>query len=311
MKHLYRTIPFILVLFASCAGGTGDDSAQLPLESGAEHYLVWWAVEEGGHTTALVRAGREGHEVVAEGEGLLVAAGETLWSWEESVVETQQADCECVMASDVSEEPPADCGVKRETPVAELVALDGDKVLQVGPRVDSFEGEYEPTPSVLGSSGPYLMALTCSYGYSCGAAHGNVDCEWAAWNLETAAEMEPSDFVVSLSEADQIAMLQTDSDEEVDAESLLGMVTVRPDWNEAGELVLHAMYATSTCYACGDGEWASYTTTARHENATPALEFEDAPAPVVASWGTAAAARGWSRLPESELQRATDYLRSR
>jgi hypothetical protein len=306
MKHTLAAI--FACMLSACATGVEPDRAEQPLEPTAEYFLVWWSVEEGGHTTALVKSDSGGDmSIVAEGDGLFIAADSALWSWEEREVPTTQTECGCLMEAETNDTEPS-CKVSRDVKVAEIVEVDGERSFTVNEGAGTYDGEYDPNPSPIGSSGPFLMSVNCAYGYFCGA-HGNVECSYHAWNLEAGTELSTDELVVPLSKADQIALLNEEPrDEVINEEILMGLVSVRPSWSSEGAVSLDASYAAAACYACSDGEWSSYTVTARHDDARAKVELEAAPPAVVEVWNTSTDSRGWSRLPAAEVERASSLL---
>jgi hypothetical protein len=296
---------------AACQSGSpaSIETNASPVEPAAEHFLAWWSVEEGGYATALVRSSRDGEaEVIAEGAGLYIATSDAIWAWDERVVTTSQVDCECMMEANATGAE-MDCSVPRDIVAADLVQVDGDQTIEAFPVQAKYEGEVEPSPRVTGSSGPYITTVDCSYGYWCGA-HGNVECAFKAWNLDTAAPMEPDAFVDTLSRPNQIALLNGEPrDETISEDDLVGLVSVKPTWSADGVCQLDALYSAGACYACSDGEWSSYTVSATHEDATPKVELEPAPQAVVDVWSGTSGGRGWSRLTADEVDRVANLLR--
>lgn len=304
---------FVIVV-SSCARAPASQ-VEAPIETASAHYLVWWAVEEGGFTTALIREDADGPrpETLAEGDGLFIATADGIWSWEESYADTRQADCSCVMEQDImADGVPDECAVQREVTRASLARLDGadSKQFHVTEVDDSVEGEYETHPQPTGSFGDVVTVTECSYTYGCGAAHGSVHCRFVAYDLGAGEELAATDLVEPLSQADQLAILRSqDPETEVGVESLIGLVEVDPTWDESGAASLSATYAASTCYACSDGEWSSYTFTATDERATPKYAIEDAPSAVLEAWRSSPGYRGWSRIAAEDVGRAKELLR--
>ena len=308
MKTMKAAILLTASLMLACGTQTEIEPKEQPLEPTSEHYLVWWGVEEGGYSTALVRARNEDPEVLAEGSGLFIAAGESIWSWEERTQSSAQIDCACQMEAR-GEGDESDCSVSRDVVSAELLEVDGSRSIDAFPVQEEYEGEVEPNPNVLGSTGPILMSADCHYGYFCGA-HGSVECQYKAWNLATGESVTADQIVRPLSQADQVGLLNEEPrDELVTPDTLIGLVEVRPRWGDSGDVRLEALYAASACYACTDGEWSSYTIAARHEDAEPTIELEDAPGAVLELWNTTTGPRGWSRLADTEVERARAILR--
>lgn len=309
MNNGIRLVAAAALIVASCASPGQPAQIDAPIEKESAHYLVWWAVEEGGYTTALVRQNGDESEVLAESSGLFIATDGALWEWREEPVETSQVDCECAMERGVMSDGVDDaCAVTREVPAVTLVEVDSDREIEVSTPTIEMEGEFETTPSPTGSFAGVITVTECSYIYGCGAAHGSSDCRFAAWDLADGRELSAADLVEPLSQADQISLLRSESDEQVEPESLIGLVEVDPTWSETGAASLVATYAAATCYACTDGEWSAYTFTAVDTNTRAKIAIEDAPPTVRETWRATQGARGWSRVAPDDVERARSTL---
>lgn len=314
-RLIMLTVALSLALSGCASSNSGSEQRPQPITQSAPHFLVWWSVEEGGFATALVRQDADQSRVVAEAEGLFIATESGIWTWEETPLEITQVDCACAMERGLSDPAAIEsCEVSREVSRTELVQLDGEGRFIVSAEPEELEGEYEAQAHPTASSSGIVTVTECSYIYACGAAHGSTNCQFSAFDLDRGRALEAADLVEPLSVADQIALLNSQSDEPVEEETLVGLVEAEPSWSETGEVSFVATYAAATCYACSDGEWSSYTFTASHAGATPIVELEPAPEAVVQTWALAAgtsptSARGWSRVNPDDVPRLQDALR--
>lgn len=239
----------------------GGDAAVAPVArveamSPRDAWIVWARDAEAGARSYWVEREDDGSFAVRAQDGIVIAADGQLWRWAVHEEELSTSlDCEW------PEIPPA--GGTGARVVLERVDGEGARELFAPDRVAAFESnEWHEGATLEASVGPYLFVHRSAWGFQCGAHGGSSD----AFDVIDARTGEPVELAVAPTEAlRQRAWAELEA-QEVFAEdaSELTPTMFRPvfDASPAGMAIEHQLTA-STCYACSDGQWDSYTASAR------------------------------------------------
>jgi hypothetical protein len=115
----------------------------------------------------------------------------------------------------------------------------------------------------VGSIGPYLFVREHTYAYACGA-HGSTGVTQTVWDLSRRAQadiLDPDEHGAAdtIGRASAQRLLTPEEGEEQVALENITYVASIPRYLAHGWLSVEHAYTTFACYACGDGEWSSYT----------------------------------------------------
>lgn len=296
-----RRAAYALLLFSLTGCKTAPaTSTETALERAVEaaaaeappQWLVW-SVEGEVAKTEL----RDADGVVATAPGIWIGAGEHLWRYNQIKVDVEQPDCDCG--------PSGDCTTSVGLDLGELAAP-GRPALVMPPSDFIGEGAQSSTVQLVGSVGPYAFTTACVWSYVCGAAHGGTVCTESIWDLRTGEQLDPHDVTLERLRGDAAVQFVYDSfDDEQEASQLQSedvvLVNVLPLYEGDFHPRLEEHYTAATCYACSDGEWDSYTVSARRtvDTLPPAFErwFAANPPPAGAP---PTGLRGWSVMPPTE-----------
>jgi hypothetical protein len=219
--------------------------------------LVWGTPEGGSQTTWHVA---EDGTVVREERGIVVATQRGEWRWVTVDETLETTGCE---GWDGAAGEPGDGRGTR----AELV-LGGGSARQgvIAPPAEDGVQEIDHSVQVLGSVGPYLFLRESSYVYSCGA-HGFTSAAFTVWDVDRGEAVDLLGAVPGARELQGAAakILDQDQDDAFAAaqdEESAELVQIAPSYSPRGWLRLSAQFARAACYACSDGEWASYSRSA-------------------------------------------------
>lgn len=219
--------------------------------------LVWGGAGDGAPRTWHVT---EGGAVIREEPGIVVATRRGEWRWEVRDEQVATAACELGL------------GEMRES--GEGMAIRGELVLRgkserqevITPPDGDESNEIHHTAALVGSVWPYLFIEERTYTDACGA-HGFEGASLVVWDAEKRAAVD------LLAEVPGVPALQSaaealldEREDEVDAalqeRDAPELVQIAPAYDARGALRLTAQLARAACYACGDGEWSSYTRSA-------------------------------------------------
>jgi len=134
------------------------------------------------------------------------------------------------------------------------------KVVLADPEAMEGASEIDHTADVVASVGPYLFVRQSTYSYACGA-HGATSAEAAVYDVERGEEVQLGPTATEEIELKKRASRAFVTDDDVDEPTPndeVGITEARVDWT-GGRLGFAYQLTTSTCYACGDGAWSSYT----------------------------------------------------
>lgn len=300
-------VPLMLLSVIGCktpAATTDAPPAAVEQAEQAEqqpHWLVWHVSATGAHSTDLVDA----TGVVASAPGIWVGAGERLWRYNAITLDVERPDCDCEMQAMRENTDDAECRTSVGVDLGELAAH-GVTPLLAPPADFLGEGVESSSVEVVGTVGPYAFVSACVSSYVCGAAHGGVVCTQAIWDLRSSAEINVYDLAPDRLRGEEVVTFMYDAhdDEHSAAETQVedvALVALRPLFEGSYQPRLEEQYTAATCYACSDGQWDSYTVSARRTvDVLPAMLEkwlgENAPPP-----GTSAGTmRGWSVMPATD-----------
>jgi hypothetical protein len=230
-----------------------------------------------GEQTETVFVEHEGdqHTIVGRREGIAVVANGNLWVYEESRMPALLADCGTV---------------ERHTEGLSLLRrLVGARIGLINqPRLRRVDGAATFGPSALpgdlaeqlefgfrhgevqifGAAGSVVFARECVEQYMCGAAHGSIDCSFAAYDLATETRRPLGDFITEGEMQDAIDAVLADPPVDLSVcaadlsdRSTLSVEAVTPIYTE-GDALLYALVTVETAYTCSTGCWSSYRTCA-------------------------------------------------
>lgn len=292
--------------------GTGcvdwySDPVPPPLPTPEDAYLIWTAGEGGVQTTWLDATGAE---VMSRG-GLVVAAGDSLWQVLVAPNKVDVVDCGCLMEQPdpfAEETPPAACLKKQDISSTTLHATDGRTVPLLVPELEPWTGDPSFDLDVYGTVGPYMMLVTSTSGYSCGAAHGFYASSFSVLDLSAPeAGLQPIEAVLDQAELAKLApdaakkaraaLMKGEGglDGLMDPDAPLSLTALQPIWSTEG-LSLTVQLTGDACYACSDGEWSAYTRS--HRLSLPQVPeklrpYSDAPPAPVVAWVSAHPSERW------------------
>ncbi len=306
------------------AGGAEGAGARPDAGSGAaapapnsEAFIV---LRSGGSSGACLESlwledGAAGPRVTARAAAPVFPAGQGLWVFETFPRKVPVTECECAgeAAMDPDKPMPARCPDGKPTQSTEDLAVGRlrDLLSDAPPLWQSASFAGERLSDMLGSGasvsaepvaliGPYLLVEECTWQYNCGAAHGNTECEVHALDLDRRAPAM-LDWSALRAAAPRAAFdaaaqtLATDAEGDEADPNEVAVVGFATRWDAAG-VELSLRLVISTCYACGNGEWSSYTSGANlpTRSLAPALQAYAAAPPLVQRWlaGLPAASAG-------------------
>ncbi|XXY54322.1 hypothetical protein WME91_24635 [Sorangium sp. So ce269] len=228
----------------------GDDAS-------GEVVLVWGSAGDEPPRTWHVAAGGA---VVREEPGIVVATRRGEWRWEAREKQVETTACE--LWDGETRGPGEGTAID-----AELVRR-GDGARQaVITSPDQDEGNvFQHRAAVFGSVGPYLFIEERTYMDLCGA-HGSEAAAFKVWDAERGAVVDllaEVTGVPALQRAGEALLDELEEDPEAARreKDLPQLVKIAPAYDARGSLRLTAQLARSTCYACSDGAWTSYSRSA-------------------------------------------------
>jgi hypothetical protein len=231
----------IAALAAACGGPT---QAAAPADDLG--YLVWTAAP-----SQTIWFDADGAER-GRADGVWIRTDETLWRLEERTVSRVTTGCEL---GGGDRPPPGRATAALPT------LLSADRQTRVVPWPTELEGtdEYatwDERTVVVASLGDRLFFLDYTDAYACGA-HGNQGVAAATYDLParrlTSTAPRPAEpRLAALADA-----ALTEPVDRLDADGWQIGATV-PSWTGDRLGARHLVFV-STCYACGNGEWSSYT----------------------------------------------------
>lgn len=293
-----RLLVLTLSIGATALGACGGPAtpSRTAGSTPAEGWLAWSADERGAaRTTWLDPEGQP----IGEREGIVIAAGEELIEVVPEVESVVLPTCEDVEAG----RPPSGGG---ETGIrTRLVAVSlgsGARRTLVEPLEVPGAASLRHVIVPVASLGPYLFARESAEVFACGA-HGNVDVAMRVIDLRTGL---PAELAVPVEQElverarPVLAEEIEGAVEEVDPVHRVATYPVIED----GHVELEHVLTTEVCYACGDGEWSSYTrATELRDPRVPPLLAQHAilPAPIARWLATQRDVQGVSSASNGQL----------
>lgn len=268
-----RLIVPVLAVIAGCRG-----SAPAGPEAAPE-FLVWSA-GEGGVTTRWLDG--DGHER-GRTRGIVVAAGGTAWRVEQA--SHRRTTTGCAMGDEDA--------TPGSATLTDLVATTADartRVVVVRPEASAGDGyqDYDHGVAVMAGLGPRLFGVESVSGYACGA-HGGVDDQAFEFDLNQRVHRAITPRVAPDVLGPKIrAAFERAAIEGLEIDSPFKVAESVPVWSD-GALTARHLVIIDTCYACGNGEWSSYTSGLWIDDVRIPDEWRAAagaiPAPVIAAIG--------------------------
>lgn len=245
------------------ADEVGVPAVALPIVVPGASWLVWTRSATG--RTLTHRLDAEGRETAShDGVRLAVDGAEWIWATERIEVPTSP----CALADDAA--PVDDPLPGHATRVTLRPLAGGDaRVVVAGPAVaDAAELEHGAT--LVASVGSLVFVRESTWVYACGA-HGSTSASALVWDAARGAPVDLSRELGALDVERQRAReafdVRADDDGspfldegEGDEAPAIDFAELVPRWDGARGLALGVRMTTSTCYACSDGQWSSYTT---------------------------------------------------
>jgi hypothetical protein len=295
-----RLVP--LFLLAACgAHAPSPATVDNHVSNATGDYLVWTVSSQGqAETRWLDASGQERGRAL----GVLIASGGHLYRLDENHTSTQLRTCDQLDNDDHG--PPA--GESSDGTILQLTPLDGGEPLHLDDAIpdDSYSSlSYGAT--LQASFGPYLFVETAMEEYACGA-HGSNDVGAQIFDLQARSAIAPmvkdGDGALAPLTAQAYKDLSEDSGDLSDGSVHVG--EMRPVWRDGATQMSYLLWIDA-CYACGNGNWSSYTSGDWYTSATlpPQLaSLPTLPAPIEralesgaqagVSWGQAD--EGWRRV---------------
>ncbi|UJR79531.1 hypothetical protein [Sandaracinus amylolyticus] len=281
-----------LALVACGARSPANDPIATPAPE--RGWLVWSEAR-----TTWIDSDGEAH---AERPGLVMAAGTSLVAIERERETIVLPTCDQLEQDDTGA-PGGDQGTRTRL-VAVEVATGARRVLLEALDAEGLASlEHDLVP--VASLGPWLFVRERAERFACGA-HGDVEVAMRVIDVRTGSRAE-----LELGPTSDLRARARDAllaEGEGAIETPLELEDVEPVASvpvfDAGHVVMDHVFVAEACYACGDGEWSSYTrATTIRDPRVPAAIAEDAALPEpVARWIAAhPGARGMSVAPASRL----------
>jgi hypothetical protein len=319
----------IALLAAACSTPgsttkTGDMTSEQKVAPPGPGFLVQYTVGEASKTAWLEVDGGE-YKVLARTDGAFAAGGVSLWRWETRAIDHEISNCECVREQYTSgKDGDAELAQCRESSTTQVPVLHnasgGQDVALYDLTGLERTGDISIQATNRGTVGSYWFGTVCTYIYACGAAHGSVNCRSVVADLASGELMEFADFMGEDAFAATNERLRDRAIDALEASAPEDMQVLEPHsaqleagwpvFTDAG-LAFDYLFAASTCYACSDGSWSSYSIGVEvRDNAVPAkLEpLASPPAAVVGFLETEPIERdgtvGWTALPDKGKARA-------
>ena len=235
--------------------------------------LIWGRDADGGaYTWWLEPEGRDEWDVI-EAEGVYVADGQSLWQWS-TQLEELPLGMDCELFDEGPEAAFGDTGRTGTGMRAQLERVGGDEritVVEPDHRMALDSADYSERVWLEGSVGPVLFVRRSAYEYSCGA-HGGEAHTYLPFDaaLREPVALYDTESITTLARRLGPAAWQVMQEDTPFAEGPddLSLTAQRPVFGEDGGLAIEHQLTGSTCYACGDGRWDSYTTSAQVRDAT-------------------------------------------
>lgn len=236
-----RALLLIASVLVACGGAHPKAAA-----TGEPGFLVWSA-----QPARTIWFGPDGAQRGAA-DGIWMATTDGLWRLEERTEERTTTGCEPLGEDKVSP------GTAKAT---YPTLLSGDGKTRVVPwptdlaGVDEY-GSWDEHTAVIASLGDRLFLVSYADGYSCGA-HGNVGAMGATFDLSARSLRKHDDRPADPRIAATAEAALTEPVDRLDEDGWqIGMTA--PGWR-GDELIARHLVYVGACYACGNGEWSSYT----------------------------------------------------
>jgi hypothetical protein len=193
---------------------------------------------------------------------MILVAGGAIWSVEHRDVNAVTRSCAELAESEGETEPG-----HAHLDVLGLVEVGGARripLTQTEIPADTLGSvrDLDASHAVIASIGPYVFVQGATDQYACGA-HGSVDGSAAIIDARTGAEvraLSKRELAAMQGEANRVVgqdFATGDNDARFD-DGQVAYAASRPRWR-AGALHIQHLFYASTCYACGNGAWDSYT----------------------------------------------------
>jgi hypothetical protein len=229
---------------------------------------------------------------------VLIAAGNEVWRW------GTKAESVATIACPELAQPPGEGAVVRG--FVERVGSN-ERIEVIAPNAAPDVNEVSQSLALVGSVGPYLLVKESTYLYSCGA-HGSTGVSLTTWDLSARAQgdlLDPAERLALDANERTVAQAKLptfDAPLTLEDVSFQGTLVA---YGAHGGLRVEQAFTTFACYACGDGEWSSYTASILVPAARiPARvrPFQHAP-DIVVAWlaaqGASVKLGGWSEVPRA------------
>ncbi len=258
----------VAALLAAC--GPAPRPAPLSSTAAPDQYIVWYEVPapaEGDAPPVTYRSARLDADgaVKAERDGAIIVADNAVWSVVRREDTAPAPSCKELGDPD-GDAAPGSASLE----ILELAEQGGARTVPLTPRALPHDmvievHELEASSAVVASLGPYVFVRGATSTYACGA-HPSSSGTAAIIDVRTGRE------IIGLSKAELAALQEAantavaadigglgDGDEAVRFDDgIAAYAATAPSWQGGALHARHLWYA-STCYACGNGEWESYT----------------------------------------------------
>jgi hypothetical protein len=255
-------LPFLFLLACSPSPSTLTVPTYVPSVTSAPaapaRTFVWTTTGEGGPATTYVLSDQG--ELVARLPGIHIAAGGTEWTWQETAEPIATSPCE-----DGIEQPPGE-GSGTRVRLVPSDTMHDPLALVVPPDTPEGANAMEHRARLLASMGPYLFVEESTYEYTCGA-HGNSAVSFTVWNIDEKSTVDVLAELPNRERLLQAGKSAIDADPEavdlsVDDEDPPALTELFPRLGPHGQVHATALVTVPSCYACTQGGWGSYTSSA-------------------------------------------------
>lgn len=295
-----RSLALASAALALVACGARSPAADPVATSAPERgWLVWSEPAEGEVRTTWIDASGEAR---AERPGLVMASGSSLVVIQRERETMVLPTCDQLEQDDAGA-PGGDEGTRTRLVAASLATGEQRVLLEALDAEGLASLDHDLVP--IASLGPWLFVRERAERFACGA-HGDAEVAVRVIDVRTGSraelELGPANDLRARARDALLAEGEGAIEAPLELEAVEAVASVPA--LEAGRVVMDHVFATEACYACGDGEWSSYTraTTIRDARVPGAIAQDAALPEPVARWIAAhQGVRGVSDAPASQL----------
>lgn len=280
MKHTLSLSLLASLMLAQCGGEVSTAPARVvvaapsPAQAPSVVAPTAWLWSGAGEAARTVELAPDG-TVRATESGIVMHTRSDAWRVVREGVTVRTAPCDMAFGEGPAAIEPAGEGTSERVTLRR--ERDGAVQVVYDPAHAASQPDEEPphtlteTVSVRATVGPYLFLRVDTQAYVCGAAHENAAARAIVWDVRAGHAVDLASAVEDLGAARDAAWTALEASdraqgggvllEDLSAREGVDLGEMLPRYDRSGELRFGYRMAVETCFACGDGEWSSYTTT--------------------------------------------------